>query len=175
MGSDAFRRRQQPQSGSPPDVSPSASLPQPQLQVLKFIRGEQWEFLFLWKGSERGTPIKLLYTKVQLNSEGALLFQPVEAYWLRCAQPLCTKKNKTVTLLLLCYILPPLFCLNSDATSLPLSHVQLASELCLSSQTGTLFICTVPSLGWCNDFKKTINDIWKSSEVSCMCFYFHLI
>lgn len=30
--------------------------------------------------------IKLLYTKVQLNPEGALLCQPVGAYWLKCAQ-----------------------------------------------------------------------------------------
>lgn len=38
-------------------------------------------------GNEWGGQIKLLYTKVQLNAEGALLFQPVEARWLWRAQP----------------------------------------------------------------------------------------
>lgn len=95
--------------------------------------------------------IKLLYTKVQLNSEGALLFQPVEAYWLRCAQPLCTKRW-------LLFFSP--LVLSSLRWSVLiqmrhffLSRVQLASELCLSSDRYS-FICTVLSLGWCNDLKK---------------------
>ncbi len=101
-------------------------------------------FLNMLKGNEWGSQIKLLYTKVQLNSEGALLFQPAEAYWLRCAQPLCTKRW---LLFFSCVILPPLVCLNSDATFLCLfSHVQLASELCLSSDRYSS-ICTVLSLG----------------------------
>lgn len=62
---------------------------------IQFLVNNYVVFSFFSKtvnGNEGGSPIKLLYTKVQLNSEGALLFQPVEAYWLSCAQPLCTKR-----------------------------------------------------------------------------------
>lgn len=65
-----------------------------------------------------------------------------------------TPMHEMVLLLFYCVILPLLVCLNSDATfSFFLSRVQLASELWLSSDRYS-FICTVLSLGWCNDFKR---------------------
>lgn len=47
-----------------------------------------------------GSRMKLLYTKVQLNSEGALLFQPVEAYRLM-------HRNTVLLLHFSCVVLPP--------------------------------------------------------------------
>lgn len=129
------------------------------------MHSKEWcGFLFLSKtmnGNAWGSQIKLLYTKVQLNSEGALLFQPVEAYWLRCAQPPMHEKDGYSSSLVL---YPPSVGLSwfRYDISFFLSRVQLASELCLSSDRYS-FICTVLSLGWCNDFKKTIKDIWNES------------
>lgn len=61
-----------------------------------------------------------------------------------CPTPMHDKM--VILLLFSCVILPPLDCLNSDGTSFFLSRVQLASELCLSSDRYSL-ICTVLSLG----------------------------
>lgn len=51
-----------------------------------------------------------------------------------------------------------LVCLDSDAALFFHSCVPLASELCLSTDRYS-FLCTVLSLGWCNEFKKTIKEI----------------
>lgn len=57
--------------------------------------------------------------------------------------------EKMVILLVLfsCVILPPLVCLNSDATFLSFSLVYSLLQSCVCPQTGTLFICMVLSLG----------------------------
>lgn len=57
--------------------------------------------------------IKLLYTKVWLNWEGALLFEPSEACWWRCAAP---PRMKTWSL----FFCPPSVRLHSDETFLSL-------------------------------------------------------
>lgn len=59
-----------------------------------------------------------------------------------CPTPMHEKM--VILLLYSCVIVPPLVCLNSDATFL--YRVQLASELCLSTDRYS-FICTVLSLG----------------------------
>lgn len=68
------------------------------------------------------------------------------------------------TSLHLCFPPPISVCLESDATFFFLSFSLVYSLLqsCVCPQTGTLLICTVLSLGWCNDLKKkmTIKDVW---------------
>lgn len=87
--------------------------------------------------------IKLLYTKVQLKAEGALLFQPVGAYWLQCARPRCMKRW---LFFFSCVILPPFICLNSNAAFLSFSFMYGLLQSGMSSDRYSL-ICTVISLG----------------------------
>lgn len=102
-------------------------------------------------GNEEKSQTKLLYTKVQLNSEGALLSQPVDAYWLRCAQPPApdpyARIDGSFTSLHLCFPPPVSVCLESDASFFFLSVMYSLLQSCVCPQTGTLLICTVLSLG----------------------------
>lgn len=76
-----------------PRASPALQQQQQQMLRLIIVVNNDVVFSFFQKkkkkmvnGNEWGSQIKLLYTKVQLIAEGALLFQPVEFRWLWCAQ-----------------------------------------------------------------------------------------
>lgn len=136
-----------------------------------------WSFSCSFKQKELKQSDKATL-QVQLNSEGALLLQSVATYWLWSAQsPMHGKWLLFFFFSLATHVIRLLLvCLDSDATLFVHSCVQLASELCLSTDRYS-FLCTVLSLGWCNEFKKKIKDL-KWSLLPCVLFssiYFMLM
>lgn len=124
-----------------PQCCPASCFVHHQLQQQMY--GERltitWAFFFPpieRNNNEWGSQTKLLYTKVQLSAEGALLFQPVEACRTWHGRPRCTKMM--VTLLVSCGTLPTLVCLNSDTTFFFLCLMYSLIQSCVCLQTGTL-------------------------------------
>lgn len=87
--------------------------------VVLFLRDDSW-------GNKIDIQIKLLDTKVQLNPEGALLCQPVGAYWLKCAQKENNNNNKHPLCRNRCF-LP---CIGSAASQTPPSFISFMCTAC---------------------------------------------